>query len=390
LWWWLLWLLLGLAMGLQALRMRIAQAAVDDLAGPRAVAIRPQNGWGQALLAESQLSAGSVDAAIASSRRALDRTPLTVVAVRTLARSLDANAPAAGERAWQIASTMGWRDAQTQLWALLRALSNGQTEIFVIRADALMRTQPDDPRMMSVVRQALLEPRTRAAFLRRIAVDPRWRSELFVAGHPLTGRELQGTILALRGLGATKAPPTRAELHDSLAGLIAEGRFEEAVALDRQFVSRTADAGSIIDDGGFDRITNDPGDSTPFDWTPIKSASLEQSGGQRSMLLTRTTHRQPLVRRLVPLSAGRYRLAYSVKGDADSPASIGVTVRCIGSRTDLGASSREPLSSPQWHRRSFLFMIPDDCPLTILELTGFRGSDESEAQFDDIKIAPVS
>jgi hypothetical protein len=381
--------LLGLAIGLQALRMRIAQAAVDNRAGAKAVAFRPQNGWGQALLAEQQLSDGNVDAAIASSRRALDRTPLTVVAVRTMARSLDTKTPAGGEHAWQIASTMGWRDPQTQLWALLRALSNGQTDIFVIRADALMRTQTGDPKMLSVVRQAMIEPRVRAAFLRRIALDPDWRSELFIAGQPLRGRELQGTVLALRGLGATNVPPTRAELHDSLTGLIAEGRFEEAVALDRRFVARKPDPGSLIDDGGFDRVKDDRADYTPFDWTLMKSASLEQSGGQRSMLLTRSTHRQPLVQRLVPLAPGRYRLTYSVKGDADSPASIGVTVRCIGSRTDLAVSSREPLPSSEWNRRSFDFAIPADCPLTILELTGLRGSHESEAQFDNISIAPI-
>jgi hypothetical protein len=369
--------------------MRLADAAVEDMDGARAVSIRPQNGWGQAFLAEEQFSAGAVDAAIASSRRALERTPLAVVAVRTLARSLDAKTPAGGEHAWQVASTMGWRDPQTQLWALLRALSNGQTEIFVIRADALLRTQGNDPRMMSVVRQAMLDPRIRAAFLGRITADPQWRSGLFVAGHPLSGRELDGTVAALRGLGETKAPPTRLELRDTLAGLIAAGRYDEAVALDRRFVQRTPDKGSLIDDGGFDRVVEQRGDYTPFDWTPIKSASLEQSGGQRSMLLTRTTHRKPLVRRLVPLAPGHYRLTYSVRGDADSPASIGVRVSCIGARESLGLSSRAPLPTPDWQKRGFDFAVPAGCPLVALDLTSLPGSEESEAQFDNITLAPV-
>jgi len=389
LWWWSLWLLLGLAIGLQALRMRIGEAAVDDMDGAQAVGIRPQNGWGQAFLAEEQFSAGAIDAAIASSQRALDRTPLTVVAVRSLARSLDAKAPAGGERAWQIASTMGWRGPPTQLWALLRALSNGQTDIFVIRADALIRTQGNDPRMMSVVRQAMLEPRIRAAFLGRITADPQWRSGLFVAGHPLKGRELDGTLAALRGLGATKAPPTRSELHDTLTGLIAEGRYDQAVALDRQFVARKPDPGSLMDDGGFDRVVHGRDDYTPFDWVPIKNASLEQSGGQRSMLLSRTSHRQPLVRRLVPLAPGPYRLTYMLKGDAQSPASIGIRVRCVGVRGNLGLSSSAPLPNPDWQRRSFDFEVPDSCPLIIVDLTSLRGSEESEGQFDNIAIAPV-
>lgn len=386
-WWWGLWLLLGLALGIQALRIRVGQAAVDDLAAARAVLVRPQNGWGQALLAEQQFSNHQVGAAIESSRRALRQTPLPVVAVRTLARALDTQRPAGGEHAWQIASTMGWRDPPTQLWALLRALSNGEAEIFVMRADALMRTQPDDPKMISAIRQALIEPRIRKALLQRIALDPDWRSRLFTSDHPLTGRELKGTILALRGLGTTKAPPARSELHDSILGLIAEGQFEAAAALDAELVHGTPDPGSLIDDGGFER-TADRTDRTPFDWTPVKSASLEQSGGQRSMLLTRTSHRVPLVRRLVQLRPGGYRLTYAMKGDANAPASIGITVRCIQSKAALAVSSREPLAGPQWQQRSLEFEVPAQCPLVVVSLQGLPKGSEAEAQFDNIALRP--
>lgn len=384
-WWWSLWLLLGLALGVQALRMRMGQAAVDSLAGARAVQVRPQNGWGQALFADEQFGHKQVRGAVESSRRALRRTPLAVIAVRTIARALDMQRPAGGDYAWQIASTMGWRDSPTQLWALLRALSNGETEIFVMRADALMRTQPDDPKMISAIRQSLVEPSIRKALLQRIALDPEWRSRLFTSDHPLTGRELQGTLLALRGLAATKAPPQPRELHDSIIGLIAEDRFAEAAALDREFVPRTRDPGSLIGDGGFARKDYRTG-VTPFDWTLLKNASLEQSGGQSSMLLARTTHRVPVVRRLVALAPGHYQLNYSVKGEADSPASIGITVGCIRSKQDLAASPRAPLPGPGWHQRSFDFTIPDTCGLVVLNLRGLQGGSETEAQFDNISI----
>ena len=389
LWWWALWLAVAIAMVVQVLRIRIAEAAVDAGDGATAVAVRPQNGWGQALLAEEQLADKNVAAAVSSSRQALDRTPLAAVAVRSLARSLDSVTPAGGERAWQVASTMGWRDPPTQLWALLRALSNGQADIFVMRADALMRTETDDARMIPVIRQALIQPQIRQAFLQRIALDPQWRKRLFVADRPLAGRELEGTLLALRDLGRTSARPRRAELRDTIGGLIAEGRFSEALALDREFVKRTQDQGSLIDDGGFELRNDYRKDVTPFDWTIVKSAILDQSGGRKSMLLTRDERRSPRVRRFIALPAGQYRISYLMNGEPDSAKSLGVRIRCAGARNDLAMSPREPLAGRGWEKRAFPFAVPSGCPLTLVELTVLPGATNAEAQFDDFEIAPL-
>jgi hypothetical protein len=380
--------LLGLVIGLQCLRIRAGEAAVDDLDGARAVMIRPQNGWGQALLAEKQFSGGNVDAAMESSRRALARTPLAVIAVRTLAGALDTKAPAGGEQAWQAASTMGWRDPPTQLWALLRALSNGQADIFVMRADALMRTRTDDPKMMAVIRAALIEPRIRRALVDRIGLDPAWRSRLFIADRPLVGRELQGALVALQDLGRTPSPPDRSELRDTIAGLIATDRFAEALALDRQFIRRTPDPGSLIDDGGFEAIDDYRRKVTPFDWNIVRNAVLDESGGQRSVFLTRDDRRVPIVRRIVPLVPGPYRLSYATKGDRDSPAAIGVLMRCVGADGTLASSPRQPLSTAGWETRAFDFAVPANCPLTMIDITSLARGGHAEAQFDNFAVQP--
>ena len=138
--------LLGLLIGVQSIRMGLGEAAVREKNGPVAAAIRPQNGWGLALLAERQLELGQAAQAARTSRAAIERTPMAVVALRTLARAEEKlRGPGAGERAWQAASLLGWRDKQVQVWAALRALSNGQADIFSMRADALMRTgDPDE------------------------------------------------------------------------------------------------------------------------------------------------------------------------------------------------------------------------------------------------------
>ena len=155
-WWWALWILLGLAMSVQILRMRVAESAVRNGNGIRAALVRPQNGWGLALLADSQFKSGNAQAALRTSRAALRRTPLAVIGIRTLARAQDKlRGRAAGDPAWQVASLMGWRDKPTQLWAVVRAISNRDADVFAIRADALMRIQSDDPKITSVIRQAL-------------------------------------------------------------------------------------------------------------------------------------------------------------------------------------------------------------------------------------------
>lgn len=390
LWWWALWLLLGAAMGMQALRMRIAEAAVNADAGARVVAIRPQNGWGQALLAERQFSKGDMAAATETSRRALDRTPLAVIAVRTLARVLDNKANAGGERAWQVASMMGWRDSPTQAWALLRALSNGEADVFVMRADALLRTGSDDPRMMSVIRQALTEPQIREAFLKRIALDPQWRSKLFEVDHPLTGRELEGSVLALKGLALTSAPPRREEIRNAIDGLIAGRRYHDALMLDRQLVRRSPDRDSLIDDGGFEQRSDYREKVTPFDWTMVNGAVIDQSEGRKSVLLIHDGRRAPLVRRLVALSPGAYRLSYMMKGQQASSGALGVRVRCAGNPDLLATSSRAPLTGDKWERRSVDFTVPGSCRLVVVELTALPGGQHTEAQFDDFRVVKRS
>jgi hypothetical protein len=392
--WWVAWLVAGALMGAQAIRMGVAESAVRNGNGARAALIRPQNGWGVAQLAEQKFARGDARGALATSRAALRQTPLTVVAVRTQAQALDKlGGPGGGERAWQAASMMGWRDKPTQLWAVLRALSNGDAEVFAIRADALLRVRDRDRQITPVIRQSLVEPQIRRAFIRRLQSNPLWRERFFVGRQLMAGRELEGSLLALRDLGRTSRKPTRYELRDTIRGLVAAGRYDDAVGLDRQFVRRASDPGSLIDDGGFElrdvdyRVT-----ATPFDWNIVAGgAALDRSQGRRSMALTFDGNRsfRP-VDRYVPLAPGKYRLDYIVKGESEAGTFLGVRVYCARSKAEIGRAPALPLEGISWQKRQLDFAVPADCGLVRVTIGPFDGARPSEALFDDVTIRPAA
>jgi hypothetical protein len=373
-------------MGAQAIRMRVAEARVESRSS--GAITRPQNGWAVALEAEQQYSAGDTRAAIATSAAALQRTPLVVAAVRTIARARDRLEPTAGEGAWQLASTMGWRDRPTQGWALLRALANGEAEIFVMRADALMRTRDDDAQMPGILRRAMVKPDIRRALIARLDLNPEWRRKLFSADHPLECPELEGALAALDGLARSHRPPTRGELNGTILGLIDGGRFREAVALDRRFVRRSVDAGSLMDDGKFER-DDYANDVDPFDWVIVRGAVLDDLSGRRTMVLIGTGKSPALVRKFIALAPGRYRLGFVMKGEAASSEAFGVVVGCAGRGAALAQSSKEALESGEFNARFVDFVIPASCELASLALTGLSPKAGGEAQFDDFSLTRI-
>ena len=382
----------GVAMGAQTIGIGLGQAAVRAKDGPRAAAIRPQNGWGLALLAERQLKQGRTDEAIATSRVAIKRTPLAVVAVRTLARAEDKlHGTAAGERAWQAASLLGWRDKQVQVWAAFRALGNRQPDIFAMRADALLRTGDPDELMTRFIRQAVVEPRIRQAFIARLATNPPWRSRFFHAEVPPSGRALQGVVAVLNDLGQTQDRPTRQELRDAILGLIKERRFAQAVALDRRYVRRSPDPESLIDDGGFELRQSDYQlRATPFDWSiDRRAAEIEQVEGQRyAVIFAASESPDPALRRVLALPTGSYQLEYIISGPPDAARTVRLAAGCAATGATVGKSSDLPLPAKGRHERAFEFTVPAGCGLVELTLRRIQPG-QSDAFVDDVRLRPT-
>jgi len=388
---WIVLPLLGLIVGAQTIRMGLGQAAVRAENGTLAASVRPQNGWGLALLAERQLEQGRAVEAATTSQAAIDRTPLAVVALRTLARAEDKlHGPGAGERAWQAASLLGWRDKQVQVWAALRALSNGQADIFAMRADALLRTGDPDELMTRFIRQAVVQPQIRKAFIDRLVSRPPWRNRFFQAEKPPTGQALEGVVAVLEDLGQSNSPPTRQELRDAILGLIAAGRASEAVALDRRFVRRHPDPGSLLDDGGFELEDSDyQFRATPFDWAiDPRSAEIERFGGQRMVAVFATGSPDPALRRFIALRAGHYRMQFAVSGPPDTHTSLQFAARCATSGAMLGSGPQIRLPGERRQMGAFDFDVPAGCGLIELTLRRLRPG-SSDALIDDMRLERI-
>jgi hypothetical protein len=295
--------------------------------------------------------------------------------------------PAAGEPAWQAASLLGWRDKQVQVWAAFRALSNGQAEIFATRADALLRTGDPDELMTRFIRQAVVQPEIRRAFLARLATNPPWRTRFFQAEAPPRGQALLGVVAVLNDLDAAQNPPSRQELRDAIMGLIDARRYKEAASLDRRFIRRIPDAGSLLDDGGFDLEHSDyEYQATPFDWTiDPRGATIEEAGGQRYIVILPAVSPDPALRRFVALSPARYRLEFSISGEADGAPAPQLSVICAGTGATIGTSANNPVIAGPRQARTLDFDVPIDCGLVLLAFRRVQPG-LSVALIDDVRL----
>jgi hypothetical protein len=254
----------------------------------------------------------------------------------------------------------------------------------------LLRTGDPDELMTRFVREAVVQPRIRRAFIARLTTNPPWRVRFFQAEKPPTGQALDGVVAVLEDLAQTDAPPTRQELRDAILGLIAAGRPDEAVALDRRFIRRNPDPGSLLDDGGFELDDSDyQARATPFDWAiDPRSAEVDRSGGQRRIAVSATGSPDPALQRFVALPTGRYRLQFAVSGPPDTGPSLRFAAECTGSGGMLGNSPQTSLASENWQTRGFDFNVPAGCGLLKLTLGRVRPG-SSVALIDDIRLLRI-
>ena len=389
----LLMALLGIAVAGQILRLRLVESAAGDANGGLALAVPSHDGFAEAYAAEALLVAGQPAAARARALAAIDRSPLSIGAVRTLAMAeARLGDPISARNAWRAAAGLGWRDLPTQYWALRQALAEHQPEIAGMRADALLRLNNGAGPFATLAREALVDPALRAALVARMALRPTWRAQLFYTGGPLTATEVAGLEPTLHVLQRTAAPPSRNELRGVMEYLLARGDFGRAWSLYEplaRFMKR--DPGSLIDDGDFNRTTAQyQSDATPFDWQMLSvganSIALDEATPRAMVVTSDGAEAGSPLRRWVALRPGRYRLSYGMKGTPDSADAVGVWVQCLGSPAQLGEGSRELLRGTDFDPRFLDFTVPAGCPAVQINLGGLGGQ-SGEGEFDHFRLA---
>lgn len=383
----------GVGMALQIARMRTAQALSQSGAGVAAAALRPQNAQARGAAAQAWLAARRSAPSAEHGRAALHLSPYAVAGAHALGVLAErSGGQGAGDQWLRLAGAMGWRHRPTQYWALQRALLTGDVDVAIARLDALLRVRAD-PRTLKLARLLATEPRAVPGLVERLALAPDWRRPLFDPPEPISRAELDGMTALLAGLGSTRSPPVAVDIRGAQRNLIAAGRFAEAVELDRQFIKRKPDTGSLIDDGGFDRpIGYYQSDSGALDWwigvMGHGSAEIDKSGGNPSAAIVAQGIGRafPMVRH-VALAPGRYRLRYSMRGEASSPELVGIGIACVTAPNQWTTSSTAPLGSAGWEQRSLDFTVAPGCPLVRIGLGSLGEAPQpSEAQFDDLRL----
>jgi hypothetical protein len=381
----------ALVVGGDVLRMYAAQAEVRMGHGAAAVRLDGYNGSGLALAAEQQLEARHLPMARALASGAIRQSPLSVRAVRVLALVEDLE-HRRGMDAWRVASAMGWRDAPTQFWAMQQALVNHEYPTAGIRADALMRTSRDlGAARIGTIRVFAIFAPFRAELIRRILLEPQWTAAFFTIPATASDQELEGAYLTLGDLARGGAQVTARDARSTIQALINRKAYGGAVALDR-LVWRGNTRGpstSLKFDQPADHYVFDV---TPFDWNISDTAgtvtSVEQSGSRRVLVLgTDGRRRYQPVRKYLALAPGAYTLGYSVQGEPDSAAALGIAVYCAGSTVALARSSSDPLPGLDFVRRALHFTVTGSCPLVLVAFEAKAAERPVEVQFADLSLA---
>jgi O-antigen ligase len=379
----------GVAAGLQSLRIRAAQAAVWSGDGRTAAAIRPQSGQALAQSAEARLMSHDSDGARALALRALQRSPLDARAVRTLAITADPRSSASSS-AWIIAANMGWRDPPTQLWAMRQAFRNGEFATAALRADALLRTGSEAGRLfLGEVRSYAQNDAFRRELLPRLKLDPSWRASFFRLAADTPEDQLRAVIATLRDLASGAGKPSGAETRSAISGLIKRGQFAEARTLYHLTAGSHGD-GAMISDGGFERSTDEyKTQTTPFDWTITNrsgaNASIDATGQRTLLISTDGEANGPVVQRHLALPAGKYLLSYQTRGDRDAPEGTALVVSCDGSNAVLGQSSPAPLDGGRLETRAIEVEVPPNCPLVRIVFEAQSYGTPTTVEFDNIQ-----
>lgn len=274
----------------------------------------------------------------ASAREILDRAPLEAGAASLLALSLpdDQRKPL-----MNAAAGLSNRDNAADRWLFEDGMARGDYVQAMRHADALMRRQSPDERV-GVSRRILPylgQPAAFDAVIDRLATAPAWRGS-FLAQLIALSEDDNETFRLLKALRASARPPTRTELALYLRRLVAQRRTPDAHAAWIALAPAEERAGkALLADGGFDGVKT----TAPFGWNLDSNTGgygeiTASEGGSGKAL--RVHHdgrsRQWLVRQLIVLSPGAYRLSGQVRTPTDlSAGSMAWTVVCEGAREPL-------------------------------------------------------
>lgn len=375
-------------------------------ASPIAVRLWPTSSTAAASFAELMLLARKPQDAEASARSALAGKPQDAEALRVLGLSAEAQGDdALARQAMTMAARLGWRDSATQLWMLRRALAGRDFESAAQHADALLRVGQQPRPIFALLRFVAAQPDGSDPVASRLADRPSWREGFFADAAALQDGQVAGFARLFPALESAGSAPTRYEVAPFVLRLLKSGQLPAARNLLRRYGFADGRSPSGLYDGGFDRFAETMpriSESTAFEWgivekvRPLISVDSDAEARGRPTLRLRNgeDYRGTVIRQMLTLGPGRYRLSYRT----DKPlASIQTptarwNVDCWPGARRLNDGQRD-LGGPEGDRTiTYEFSVPaQGCAAQRLDLRGRMETGASdEVSIRDLRVDSLS
>lgn len=299
--------------------------------------------------------------AIGFAGRSILSDPISAQAVSILGRSrLYAQQLSEARKAFQVSGQLGWRDTMTQIYWLDQALQAGDYRIAAERLDALLRQAPDDENRDRFIAAVAATPEGRAAVAERLKLAPAWARTMVIQVSELPPEQLLQRVDLMRrtGRGVWDCPVSEGIAQK----LITLGMLHEAQSV-WQLSCETS--GALVYDGGFEQLdTLNP--TTAFDWQVSTQGdadiaiTADKANNHRLSVETTASVTRPIVRQLVVLKPGLYRLAWRMPQiDRSQARAIKVSLTC---KPDLSRATAGTAVAGKRDTWSVDFTVDNECP----------------------------
>ncbi len=301
------------------------------------------------------------ESAIGCARRAVLSDPLSAQAVSILGRSyLYAQHLPEARQAFEVSGQLGWRDDMTQIYWLDQAMQDGDYKVAAERLDALLRQSPDDENRDKFVAAVAASPEGRAALAVRLKLAPDWARRLSTQVDGLPADQLLQRIDLMRRTG--KGVWDCAATEPLTQKLINQGMLNEAQSVWRL---NCEPSNSLVYDGGFEHFDTLQTTSA-FDWQISSGGDADVAlnrdgaGHQTLALEVISTSTLPIVRQLIVLEPGHYRLTWRTPASPRAQArAVRVSLSCTPDLSRAANGTPVPGRPDTWTQD---FEIDGECP----------------------------
>jgi len=379
-------LLIALTLAIGVIALCNAAANVLSTVAPEiAVELAPHNGFALAAAANAMLAGAKPDSERASTlaRKALERDPTNVPAIRTLAFALEmGGARARAARLLGYGQSLSLRDIPTQLWYIEDAVTRGDVPAALHHYDIALRSDAAvQPSLFPILVAATSDQAIVDGLVSVLARRPVW-SEPFLIALTRDAPDFGKVALLVDGMrrAGTPAPPSVTVAVINRLG--SERRFDAAwmlyAGLDRQA------ALAPLRNPDFSGPSHN---STIFDWNLASGSGLKSDpivgGGGGLHFVAATNAAGPVAVQLLRIPIGRYMLQSATRslsrGAGPSPS---LRIRCADSDVVLATVALpDGAGAPVAFRQGFV--VPAACDTQRLEIEA-DGGDEINGVSGDI------